>query len=73
MISKMNDLLSTNKSTLLDQNKITQLGLVGQLYSRKGYVSSDSINELAVDRYKNKNRKGITYQDLMDSRLACKT
>src|SRR5712691_3399233 len=65
-----NDLLSTNKSTLLDKNKITPLASVGRVYSRKGYVGSDDIKELAVDKYKNKNRKGIIYQDLMDSGLA---
>lgn len=70
MISKDNDLLSTNKSTLLDRNKNTPLGLLGHLCSRKGYVGSDSIKELAVEKYKNRNRKGIIYQDLMDSGLA---
>jgi len=70
MISEENDLLSTNKSTLLDKNRTTPLASVGRVYSRKGYVDSDSIKELAVDKYKNKNRKGITYQDLMDRGLA---
>jgi len=43
---------------------------MGHVSSQKGYVGSDNIKELAVDKYKNKNRKGIIYQDLMDSGLA---
>lgn len=66
-------MLSTTKSTLQDGNKITALPLVGRIYSRKWYVYSDRIKQLAVDTYKNKNRKGITYQDLRQSGLAIHT
>ena len=56
-------------STRLAISKSTPLGLSLQLYPRNRYLSSHQITEIAIEKYKTKGGRGITYTDLLDSRI----
>lgn len=53
-----------------NNEKITPLVLTGHISSRRGYLNSDQLTQFAIDRYRFRNGRGITYLDLMDSGLA---
>jgi archaellin len=69
----MSDLFSVHnsaKSTPLDNSKSTPLVLSAQLCGRNKYVNSKQIKELAIEIYKAKGGRGITYTDLLETGLA---
>ena len=49
-----NYLISINKNILLYANKLSPLVSAGLVYSRKGYLNTNSIKKLVVDKYKNR-------------------
>ena len=56
----------TVKNTPIQIRKITPLTLVTHLKPHRNYVCSDQIIQLAIEKYRTKGGKGITYRDLLD-------
>lgn len=62
---------SSRGSTLLGNTKSTSLALSTQLCCRnKKYVSAEQVRELAIEIYKTKCGRGITYTDLLENGVA---
>jgi hypothetical protein len=70
----MSDIFSVKinsvKNALLDNSKSTPLDLSAHLCCRNKYVGSKQITELAIEIYKTKGGRGITYTDLLETGLA---
>jgi hypothetical protein len=62
--------MSNIKSTPLKNPKSTPLALSAQLGSSNQYITSEQITKLAVEIYKTKGGRGITFTDLLESGLA---
>jgi hypothetical protein len=62
--------MSNIKSTPLENSKSTPLALSTQLGCRNKYLSSQQITEIAIEFYKMKGGRGITYADLLERGLA---
>ena len=58
------------KNTPLDNAKSAPLALSAPLCCRNHYVNTEQITSLAVEIYKKKCGRGITYQDLLDNGFA---
>lgn len=73
-MASIDDDVSSNakaKSTPLCNIKSTHLALSAQSYHRnKTYASSRQVRELAIEIYKTKGGKGITYTDLLETGFA---
>jgi hypothetical protein len=54
------------KSTQQSNTKSTQIALSARSYHRNKYVSSNQVSELAIEIYKTKSGRGITYTDLLE-------
>jgi hypothetical protein len=57
-------------STPVENSKNTLLSLSAQICFRNHHVTSDQITKLAVETYKMKGGRGITYVDLLGKGLA---
>lgn len=62
--------MSNSKSTSLENLKSTPLALSTQLGCQNKYVSSQQITEIAIEFYKTKGGRGITFADLLERGLA---
>jgi hypothetical protein len=58
------------KSTPLENSKSTPLALSTWAAGGNQYVSSDEITKLAIQKYKTKCGRGISYRDLLETGLA---
>ena len=66
MICKMGDI----SNTLLENSKSTPLALSALIGSSNRYVTSNEISKLAIEKYKTKGGRGITYADMLEAGLA---
>jgi hypothetical protein len=62
--------MSNIKSTPLENSKSTPISLSTQAARCNQYVSSQQIVELAIEKYKTKGGRGITFTDLLETGLA---
>ena len=62
--------MSDNKNTPLENSKSTPVALSAQLCRCNRYVNAHEITKLAIEVYKTKGGRGITFTDLLESGLA---
>jgi hypothetical protein len=62
--------MSNIKSTPLENSKSTPISLSTQAARCNQYITSQQIVELAIEKYKTKGGRGITFTDLLETGLA---